>query len=213
MGILRKRLGIVTILVAILVLAVGCSGSKPGDAVAEFSDGMKEFDFEKMNENINPEDREDLDGMVSLEGEVEDEMEEVFLEYIKSNASEISYKINSSEVEDDKAVVDVEYTYVDGAPLFRATFEEYMKEVFGLAFTNLGEELTDEEYAEIFKTAMEEQMEIIEEPTVQKNLYVDCIKIDGQWYIDDPSEELLDVLMSNMITTIEEMDEVFEDFE
>lgn len=104
----------------------------------------------------------------------------------------------------------VDFKYVDGAPLFKATFREYMKEAFSLAFTE--GELTDEEYSEMFIAAMEKESKSIEETFVEKTLDINCIKVDDEWYVDEPDEEILDIAMSNMMSAIEEMDESF-DFE
>lgn len=39
---------------------------------------------------------------------------------------------------------------------------------------------------------------------VEKTMDIQCIKIDDKWYIDQLDNEILDVLMANMILTIEE---------
>lgn len=82
-----------------------------------------------------------------------------------------------------------------------------MKGIFTLAFTN--KDMTDEENSEIFISTMEEQSKLVKESFVEKILDVKCIKVDNQWYIDNPSDEILDVVMSNMISVTEDIDDSF----
>src|SRR5699024_2501075 len=130
--------------------------------------------------------------------EDQDALEVYFLDYIKSNAKKITYEIKESKIDGDNATVAVDFKYVNGGPLLKATFGEYMKEAFASAFT--GKELTDEENSEIFISAMEAQSEKMEETFTEKTLNIECVKIEDNWYIDDPSDELLDVIMSGILS-------------
>lgn len=207
---MNKKISVISIMVCIILLFVGCSaGDKPEDTVSEFIEAMKDFDLESMASNINPEDRGEMEDIESLREE-EDSMEKYFVDYIESNAKKITYEIKESEIDGDKAVVSVDIKHVDGGPLFRATFEDYMKEVFEVAFTDLDGEITDEEYNEMFISSMEKQSELIEETFTEKTLEFNCIKIEDEWYIDDPSDEILDVVMANMLSIMEEIDESFD---
>lgn len=207
---MKTKISIISILICLLIAITGCSGGdKPDKTVSEFIEGMKKFDLELMASKINPEDRKDVDEMTNL-SEEGDLMEKYFLDYIKSNAKKINYKINDSKIDGDKAVVSVDFKYVDGGPLFRATFAEYMKEMFALAFTDMNREITQEEYNEAFVSAMEEQSKVIEESFTEKTLEINCIKVDDKWYINEPSDEILDVAMSNLISVGEELNESFD---
>ena len=82
-----------------------------------------------------------------------------------------------------------------------------MREVFSLAFSDFETEITDEQYDEIFISVMEEQSELIEKSFAEKTMDIECIKIEDKWYIDELDDEILDVLMANMISTIEDIDD------
>lgn len=208
---MKKKFTLITIFILLLISVVACSGQdNPEKVVSEYVDAMKNFDFELMASKINPNDKEAKEEVSSLYEEGQDSMEKYFIEYVEANAKKITYKINQSKIDGDKAVVSVDFKYVDGAPLFKATFREYMKEAFSLAFTE--GELTDEEYSEMFIAAMEKENKSIEETFMEKTLDINCIKVDGEWYIDEPDEEILDIAMSNMMSAIDEIDESF-DFE
>lgn len=206
---MKKKISIVLLSMLVLVLAVGCSGDKPEATVAEYIEAMKDFDVDGMVSKVNPKKRADLNEFNELYNE-EDSMEKYFLDYIESNAKKIKYEINDSEIDGDKASVNVDFKYVDGAPLFKATFAEYMKEMFAIAFTDLEQEITEEEYGRVFVDTMEEQRNIIEETFTEKNLDIELIKIEDQWYIDEVSKELLDVAMTNILSVGEELEDSFD---
>lgn len=206
---MKKKISIVLLSMLVLVLAVGCSEDKPEATVAEYIEAMKDFDVDGMASKVNPKKRADLNEFNELYNE-EDSMEKYFLDYIESNAKKIKYEINDSEIDGDKASVNVDFKYVDGAPLFKATFAEYMKEMFAIAFTDLEQEITEEEYGRVFVDTMEEQRNIIEETFTEKNLDIELIKIEDQWYIDEVSKELLDVAMTNILSVGEELEDSFD---
>lgn len=202
----------VRILVFIIIMSLSLSAcssqAKPEDTVGEFIEAMKNFDLELMQSKINPNNLDEEEEIFDL-NEEDNLFEKDIIEYIESNAKKITYEINESEVDGEKAVVDVDVKYVDGAPLFQATFMQYLEKVFGLAFTQ--GELTDEENAEIFINAMEEQKEIVEETFSEKSLKFECVKIDDEWYIDDLSDEMLDVATSNFLSVAEGIGDSFDE--
>lgn len=206
---MNKKVSIIVFIVIMSLTLSACSSqAKPEDTVAELFKAMKNFDLELMRTKINPNSIDEDDQVFDF-NEEDDVFVEYLIEYVKSNADKISYEIKESEINEDKAVVDVDVKYIDGAPLFRATFTQYMQEVFALAF--IQDDLTDEENAEIFINAMEEQKEKAEEAFTEKTLKVECIKIDDQWYIEDASDELLDVAMSNFLSVAERLDDSFDE--
>lgn len=205
---MNKKISIITIIIGILIVISGCSASeKPESIVSEFIGGMKGFDLELMASKINPADSNGKEDISNLFEDDEDQFQRYFLDYLKSNAKKIDYKIKETKINEDKAVVSVDFKYVDGGQLFKATFAEYIEEVFSVAFSD--DEMTDEENSELFLTVMKEQSELIEESFVEKMIDIECIKVDKQWYIDKPSEELLDVVMSNILSVGQELEDVF----
>lgn len=203
-----KKISIFTIIITILIVIVGCSTqNKPETIVSEFIEGMKKFDAEAMALKVNPKDVSGKEQVSSLVEDEDDPFQKYFLDYIKSNAKKIKYEIKEVNIDGDRALVGVNFTYVDGGPLFKTTFSEYIKEAFSMAFS--GNELTDEENSHIFITIMEEQSKLIEEGYTEKLIKVKCIKLEDKWYIDDPSNELIDVAMSNILSVGQEMDDVF----
>lgn len=205
---MKKKIGIITIIMALLIVASGCSSQKKVEkVVGDFTEAMKAFDLEEMSNKINPKDTDGKEVVSELDEEVEGSAEKYFIDYIRTNAKKIKYDIEESIVEDDKAIVTVKYKYVDGGPLFKAAFGEYMQQVFASAFT--GPEMTDEQISEMLLTIMKQKNEEIEETFTEKTIDIKCVKIDGEWYIDDLNDDIIDVITSNMVSMAEGMNDSF----
>lgn len=206
---MSRRMTILTIIMLTLIILSGCSTEeKPETVVSEFMDAMKKFDMEAMAEKINPKDSGSKEDITRFGQDEEEDFGEYFMDYIRDNAKKISYEITDTKIDGDKAVVSLKTKYVDAGPLFQASFGEAMVQSLGVAFS--GKELTEEEGTELFVSIMKEKSEEIEESFAEKTLDIKCIKIDDQWYIDEPSDELLDVAMSNMVSVIDELEESFD---
>ena len=67
-----------------------------------------------------------------------------------------------------------------------------------MAFT--GVEMTEKETSQMFVSAMQKQKETVPESFTEKTSDIKCTKVDNQWYIDELSENLLDVIMSNFVS-------------
>lgn len=209
---MRKRISFLVIILAMLLIVSGCAAKdKPEATVSEFIDAMKKFDLEAMASKINSEDKETKEEFADLfedeEGK-DDEFMEFFLDYMKSNAKKITYEIKEVEIDEDTATVPVDFKYVNGLPLFRAAFSEYMKQVVPLAFS--GQELSDEEMSEMFLEILEEQKETVEEKYTEKTIEFKCVKLEDGWYIDDLDDDLFDVAMSNFMTFAEDIEDSFD---
>lgn len=205
---MKMKISIITIIISMLIILSGCSSQdKPEKVVGEFSEALKAFDLEKMSSKINPSNADDKEVVSNLDEEVEGSLEKHFIDYVKANAKKIKYDIEDSKVDDDKATVSVKFKYVDGGPLFKATFGEYMQQAFALAFTS--PEMTDEEASEMLLTIMKQKNEEIEETFTEKTIDIKCVKVDDEWYIDDLDDDITDVMTSNMVSIIESMDDSF----
>ena len=163
---------------------------------------MKSFNLEEMASKVNPSNTEDKEDFTSLIEEGE-EFQNYFIDYLKDNAKEITYSVKEAKLDGDKATVDVDVKYVDGKPLFTAVIADYFPKAMSIAFS--GVEMTDEEASNMFLESMKAQQENIEKTFAEKTITVNCIKVDDVWYIDNLSNELLDVATSNIFSAVDEM--------
>ncbi len=202
---MRKVINFLLIFTMIFSLT-SCSSSKPETAVSEFIDAAKEFDLIKMSSKINPSSI-NKDKITDLELAEEDSYGKYFLDYLKLNAKKITYEIKSSKIDNDKAVVTVYFKYVNGGPLLKATIGDVFSQTISMAFA--GVEMSEEETSQMFISSMEKQKANIAESFAEKTIDIKCVKINDQWYIDEPSDDIIDVILSNFNTVSKEIDESF----
>lgn len=189
---------------------VGCANSpKPESTVANFIDAGKKFDLSQMAAMVNPTDsngREKIAGVMKSDGEGEgskNQYQKYFIDYCKENAAKITYVVKESKIENDTATVTADFKYVDGGPVLKATLGEVFSKALSLAFT--GAEMKDEDVGQMFVSAMQSQKETVKESFVEKTIPIKLTKVNNQWYIDQPGDELLDVFTSNFVSVGKEI--------
>ena len=204
-----RKLVSVFMIIALFITIPGCNNlAKPESTVSDFMEAAKNFDFDTMKTKINPTNLSNDENINELTTEDdEDQFEKYFMDYLKANAKKISYKIKDTKINDDTAVVTVDFKYVNGGPIIKATIAEYFAKGLSLVFSGI--ELTEEETSQIIISEMKEQMTVINESFTEKTVDIKCTKVDNQWYIDELSDELLDVVMSNFIAVGKELDDSF----
>lgn len=181
-----------------ILLIAGCSNfPKPESTVSDFIDAGKKFDLTKMATMVNPSYSSSKEKIADLTNDKKnnDQYQKYFLDYFKENAAKITYTVKETKIENDKATVTVDFKYVNGGPLLKATLGEAFSKAFSLAFT--GVQMNDEEMGQMFVSAMQKQKETIKDSFVEKSIDLKLTKVDNKWYIDEPSEDLLDVFLSN----------------
>lgn len=199
---MKKKSVLVLLVLSLILIVSGCSPAKPENTVKDFMESMKNFNLEEMASKVNPSNTEGKEYVENLTEEG-DEFQNYFMDYLKGNAKEITYTVKEAKLDGDKATVDVDVKYVDGKPLFTVVIADYFQKAMSVAFS--GVEITDEEASNIFLASMKTQQENIEKTFSEKTITVNCIKIDDIWYIDNLSDELLDVATSNIFSAADEM--------
>ncbi|MCX7614927.1 MAG: DUF4878 domain-containing protein [Clostridiales bacterium] len=192
-------------IVLITIGLFGCSASsKPEDTVKNFFEATKVFDFEKMKTYVNS----DIGNLGLYSKDTEDnKVGEYFLDYLKENASKITYEIKKSEITDKTAKVTVDCKYNDSLPLMKEVVGEYLKQAISTAFS--GMELTEEKSNEMIKNILNEKKANSKVTTIQKTIEINCTKKDGNWKIDSISGDLGNVITSNFLTAANEISSVF----
>lgn len=197
---MEKVISIIVIVSMIFNFSDYSNFSIPDTAVSEYIESAKLFDLNKMSSKMNPSASMDKDKIIDLEGADENSLEKYILDYLKSNAKKITYKIKDTKIDNDKAVVTVDFKYVNGVPLLKAAMRDAYIQAISRGFTVV--EMTDQETSQMLVSSMEKQKENIAESFVEKTIDIKCIKVDNQWYIDEPSDDLIDVIMSNLYTAV-----------
>lgn len=220
---MKKKINLLMIIVSILMLTSACSVEKKTEknipkkiitentvaqeSVTEFMESAKKFEIEKMISKVDPNNRDDM-GKISKIYEESQKGENIYLlDYFKENAQMITYDITDTTIEGNNAIVSMDISYVDGTPLFKAVTKDYMKQVLSSKIS--GKSLNKEETIKMVISSMKKQEEKIEEPIIQKTTDVKCVKIDGEWFIEEINEDLYNMLTSNVISYIEKIDKDF----
>ncbi|MDB0439801.1 hypothetical protein ACTPDI_06275 [Clostridioides difficile] len=183
-----------TFLLAISLTA--CSSAKPEDTINSFFSSAKKFDFEGMNKVMENNDEKYKDIVKELE--TEDPSTQYVLDYLKNNASKITYTIKDSEIKDNNAKIQVECKFVDSTPLLKEIVAEAFTKMLGMSFS--GQDLTDEKTTEMLVSIMKEKQKSVEETFVTKTVEFECTKKDNKWIISSANDALADVLLSNLVT-------------
>ncbi|MCC0665913.1 hypothetical protein [Clostridioides sp. ZZV15-6597] len=187
-----------TFLLAISLTA--CSSAKSEDTINNFFSSAKKFDFEGMNKVMENNDEKYKDILKELE--TEDPSAQYVLDYLKNNASKITYTIKDSEIKNNNAKIQVECKFVDSTPLLKEIIAEAFTKMLGMSFS--GQDLTDEKTTEMLVSIMKEKQKSVEETFVTKTVEFECTKKDNKWIISSANDALADVLLSNLVTAGEE---------
>lgn len=192
---MKKKLFSIIIAALLLVSMIGCSSSKPENAVNTLMKNAQKFDIDGIKETLRPELR---DNDIATEGLDSDETMNLYLDYFKDNAKKIKYSIGDIVVDDDFASVNVEVQYVDGIDALESAVIKLLKESFAGTFS--GDEMSDEEMQEVVSTALTNYQSEHGDEFVTTSIVLECIKIDNKWYIDDLDDDFLNVIFCNFVS-------------
>ena len=167
------------ILLVLSMLLLVCSCGTP-QAQKDFESMFKALqsgDVKKMNQ-INP------DAKISEN----DENVKIFLDGYKK----ISYKINKTEVEGDKATINLDIK----APDLSSYFPEFLQQAMALAFANFGKneeeikKLGEDFTIKYFKDKLSSK----DLKFTEKNINVIMKKDGKKWKVDDQNKDLFEIL-------------------
>ena len=192
-----------------LLLSAGCTATPvPEDTVKRFVSAAQNFDFQAMAQEIDPATMDPEDNWEEMMGDEQADIgQEVFLDYFQENAAKIEYEILDTNVDGETATVNTKFRYVNGAPLMRDAFTQFIGEMFALAFS--GVEVSEEEATQKILDILENKRDIVEPEFVEENIEISLVLKDGRWYIEEMSEALSNVIISNFGQLSEEMEGFF----
>ncbi|MBC9785958.1 hypothetical protein H1S01_15845 [Heliobacterium chlorum] len=189
---MRKLISLLVV-VGLFFLA-GCSLSpKPETTVSYFLEAGKKYDLTKMSALVANSDANGKEKISELGNE--NQYQTYFLDYFKENAGKITYTITNAQVKNNNATVTVNFKFVDGTPLLKATLGNVFTKALTGAFS--GVKMTEEETKQMIVTAIKKQKETNVESFTDQTIDIKLAKVDDQWFIVEPSDELLNVFMSN----------------
>lgn len=198
--------------IALFLSLAGCgASSKPEDVVSTYCNAMKNFDTETASQCMVSGDSDFDDALTSdEEGDGANLGDERLIEYLKTNAAKMTFKVGTATVEGDTATVPVSFTYVDASAVISAALGEYITQALGLALSGADEATMEE----LFTTIFLEKAEATELGEVTSDITFRCEKVDDTWKITTPSDEdvaaISAVISGNITSVLESMSESFE---
>ncbi len=203
---MKKTLAIVMILTLTLTLS-GCGKNAPETAVSNFFSAVKTYDSEAVSKAMTPTATDNLGLASEYLRESTDPVAAPFIDYLKSNAAKITYDIMETDVDGDKATVTVKCKYVDGSQIFGKIIQELFTKLMTAAFS--GQELTEEQMTQIGIDLLNENLDSTTETFAEKTFEIECINVDDIWYVSTISDELADVVSSNLFTAAKDLADTF----
>lgn len=191
-------------------LAACQSTPNPEDTVKGYFEAAKVSDAEKMNSFVNPKNvsSEDSSSTSSEDSEDKEEMDLVndLLDYIKGNNKKVTYNIKSTEVKENNAAVTVNCKFVDASAILKDSIADYIPQAFAKAFT--GQQDAKESSKEIAEL-MKNKIQTTKETFAEKAVKVNCVKVEGKWYIDKVDDDLQNVFSSNLVSAGKDLSKSF----
>lgn len=198
---MKKKLFSIILAGILIISLVGCSSPKPEDTVDTFLTNAQSLDLEKMSESMNPDSEDSLDKIGNDES---DKTTDCLMDYFRENSSKMTYEIKNSEVDGDTAVVTVNFKYIDGTGALKDALSKLFEEAFYQAFSE--DEMSDEEMEDLLVKAINDYDPEDGDTFDTKTVEINCIKKDNKWYIDEISDDLLDVIFCNCPSYLDSLD-------
>ena len=187
---MKKKLTVILALVLVLSLAA-CGGSKnsPEGVVSGFCDSLKTLDAQKMQAYLKDPAEESELGL--------DEVPKEFMDILKTWAKDLKYKVGKAETNGDNAKVKVDFTYTDASEIFKTALTNYISKAMAEALS--GNEVSEEKMTSLLVDCIKEAQKSVKTKTADISLDFELEKVDGNWKISNASEELANVMLSNML--------------
>lgn len=193
---------IICLLSIILVFSlVGCWASDPKNTVEDFIEMGKDFNLVTLKEYINPflDKQDEIEKWCQYFETIDFYYQLNIYNYLKENAAKITYEIKSVVKEKERAVVTVDFNYVNGITILAESHQEIIEEMEAAILYGKGMNIG--EIDSLFTNILEKYQMITLDSFRDKSVDLKLVKIDKQWYLDEISADLLDVFVSNLATS------------
>lgn len=212
-----KKKSIFSILLAICLCFVmtACStGPSPEDLMKESVQGffanVKAGEIQKALENTK--ECSSFNDELGKNGyDEETESGKAMMKVFNDMNDKLTYEFKDvvvDEKDETKGTVTASVKYVDNSEFVA----EYLEEAFIQAFTNLGEDLSEEEedaqLAKIIEKVAAKEREV---KYIKEDITINMVKDEDTWKIADVDDDLANVITGNMIKAIGEVEKALEE--
>lgn len=183
-----KRFVCVCMILVALFVITGCAGnSRPSaqSVVESAIDAVKAADSEKAANYWG-------------NGFVESAQSESDAEIVKAIFSGVSYKIISSDEQDETAVVKAKISNKDISSILSDTMADAFSEILSSAFS--GGEMSDAEQTEMMNKLFMEKLNSDDYGDVEQEVDISLSLVDGNWVIDKDQTEVYNALTGGLFS-------------
>lgn len=193
-----KRTLLALLLGLLLALSLTACGSRESaQSVTESTiQALQAMDTESLQEYWGP-------SLGSDDLNVEDEQVIQMLQLMTQN---LTYEILAAQEAADTAVVTVEFTNIDMAPVLAASLTSALEEVLPYAFLPEDQQLSDEEISAIYLEKLTEALSQEDLDTTTAKVDVNLVLTDGQWEVT-PDDELVDAMLGGFLSAADTLGE------
>jgi hypothetical protein len=202
----KKIIAILTLIIMTISLCA-CGGPTPTETVDTFLNGIKAQDNETIKSVYSDDEfnfAEDLD----LDEEEGTELNKVFSDKLFPMMMEFEYTLSNEVIDGDHATVDVTIKTYNFGNAFSSFFSNYLTQAFAMAFSDASEDDIDKLGANLLST----ELNNLTEMNTEKTATVHLSATEDGWIIDklDEKDEFYDALTGGMVSTIETLNESFD---
>lgn len=194
------------LLTALMLVSLTACGAKPEPTVTKFCDALQAFDLETASSCFASEDAQLEAPYTDQAEEEQNAFTEQVLDYMKTNAAQMTYELGETTIDGDTATIPVTFTYVDAAPVITAAMGDYITQAFALAFSGADDSVMEDLFTNIFL----EKIESVSTGTATATVELTCIKQDNQWKLQDLSDETARQMTAVMSSNISKAFDAFE---
>ncbi|MHC1724213.1 MAG: DUF5105 domain-containing protein [Aminipila sp.] len=188
-----KKVFVIFLVLTLITGLVGCGGESPEKAVENALNAVKNMNKELASKYL---DYDELmsKGEFSEDTTTEDNADsEAIMKLILKN---LEYKVISSNIDGESAIVETEITNVDMSKIMA----DFISEMFGGAFSGVSEEQVNDKCLELFTNLINKP----DNKMVTNTVKIKLLKDDTNWKID-MSDELADAILGGMISASKDM--------
>lgn len=177
-------------------LLTGCT-SKSEKVFNSFMNAVTNFDIDAIK-SYGIGTSEDAPIETYLESE-DERYTELFQNYYKDKAAKIQYTIDSVKENGNSYLLTVTIKFVNSGPVYTAMIEKSIE----LGFSGASEDEIYEETKNIFNAS--------NDVFIEKTFNVYINNTNGEWYIEDPNNNLLNVILANSYDTLTSINSLSEE--
>lgn len=191
---------VLTVCMLFSLSACGGSSRESAEAVVKNAlDAVKDCDLDKMAEYWGGE-------TIGADDFTDDFLDE---DVLKAVFSGLAYEILDSEEGESAAAVQVKISNVDMAQAVKDTMAEIFSALLDEAFLEQMEQMTEEEAAQFFADTFLEVLQRSDSARVENTVTISLSLVDGEWVIDNASDDIVDALLGGISALDDMMTDLF----